>query len=505
MNLFTQRSQIFGSIIYLVRGMNLGHAATLHDEFSAWVNQPRSTPVQVVADWAPPHRLHANRDLLPILVVGAGPAGLAAMRALELDGLVWEGVEKAAGVGGIWREGHGPMPASASLAAQPQSSWWSSWSSWATTYLEIPPLRGGFLSRRQAAQDLTAFAQEAALVDRIKFGTEVRELRQLANGIWEVEMVNAQRDTVVRAYYQGVVLATGWHNTYNRRAPKRLRSLASVSGITLIHAAEYLGNQGLRGKEVVIVGMGNTASAIATEVSRVTRRTVISSSRVPWIVPKELWGVPADQIAALMDALPYGCGRWVLGALQYWCIRRRLPRSWPTTTHGFLERPPVLDTGLVQALHEGRIDWRPMIANLVAGRISYRGMPTSAFWCDRPDLIIVSGYRRKLPPFARRFTPQSDYLFHVIHPERHGLIVLNEVVVPQGSWPMSWAQARVVAAYFQAARHHPERVEQLLELAAARKLDFKGGVFSRSDPYHVHPRRYAGLLAELRSWLLHAP
>src|SRR3990170_3952263 len=57
----------------------------------SWLSQPAGTPARAAA-----------ASTLPVLVVGAGPAGLAAMAALKAAGVAFTGIDSHGDVGGIW-------------------------------------------------------------------------------------------------------------------------------------------------------------------------------------------------------------------------------------------------------------------------------------------------------------------------------------------------------------------------------------------------------------------
>ncbi len=63
-----------------------------------------------------------------------------------------------------------------------------------------------------------------------------------------------------------------------------------------MHAHYYVDNTDFRDKNVLVVGMGNSAMDIAVESSFVARKTFISSRRGAYILPKYLFGRPLDQI-----------------------------------------------------------------------------------------------------------------------------------------------------------------------------------------------------------------
>ena len=51
-----------------------------------------------------------------------------------------------------------------------------------------------------------------------------------------------------------------------------------------------------RGQRVLVVGMGNSAMDIATDLSHFAERTLLSVRHGSWVIPKRLLGKPADQV-----------------------------------------------------------------------------------------------------------------------------------------------------------------------------------------------------------------
>src|SRR4029450_5268562 len=63
-----------------------------------------------------------------------------------------------------------------------------------------------------------------------------------------------------------------------------------------LHAHSYIDNDLFVDKDVVILGMGNSAMDIAVESSYVARNTYLAAPRGAWIIPKYMFGRPVDQL-----------------------------------------------------------------------------------------------------------------------------------------------------------------------------------------------------------------
>ena len=93
---------------------------------------------------------------------------------------------------------------------------------------------------------------------------------------------------------------------------------------SVLHAHSYV-DPGepvdMRGKRVVVVGMGNSAMDLACELCQpgVAARLDLSARRGAWVVPNYLFGRPLDQLGLTHPLVPAGaepgggrssCGRW---------------------------------------------------------------------------------------------------------------------------------------------------------------------------------------------------
>ena len=64
----------------------------------------------------------------------------------------------------------------------------------------------------------------------------------------------------------------------------------------------------LRGKRVLVLGIGNSATDVAVESSRIADATFLAMRRGAYVLPKYMNGKPIDETAnALISRLPSGC------------------------------------------------------------------------------------------------------------------------------------------------------------------------------------------------------
>src|SRR5687767_11107012 len=135
-----------------------------------------------------------------VAVVGAGPAGLAALRALTARGIDATAFERGNRVGGVWTLEDRPTAAYRSLhliTSRPR-----------TEFAEHPMPDGtpDYPSRDAVGRWLEDFVERFDLGPRIRLGTEVTGTRRLASGGWEVQTAGGDAER-----FDLLVVASG-HN-----------------------------------------------------------------------------------------------------------------------------------------------------------------------------------------------------------------------------------------------------------------------------------------------------
>ncbi|WP_439659494.1 flavin-containing monooxygenase [Lentzea sp. HUAS TT2] len=164
-----------------------------------------------------------------------------------------------------------------------------------------------------------------------------------------------------------VIAATGGFGTPYRPA---LPGLDEFPGAVL-HAAQYRSPEPFRGRRVVVVGAGNSAVQIATELAE-----------------------HADVTLATRKPVRFSAQRRFGRDLHFWLDRTGLDilPIGPWLPDGF--HPPVLDTGRYRAaLERDRPDRRPMFTALEDSK---------AIWPDGQRehvdaIVLATGYRPDLP------------------------------------------------------------------------------------------------------------
>ena len=455
--------------------------------FANWLAAPDPNP----AVEAPP-TVHK----LPMLVVGAGPAGLAGMAALSKNGIDFVGIDGHGQVGGIWDISN-PISSAYEGMCTVTSRF--------TTYLGAPmpndwPL---FVPHKMAVGHLAGFAESRGLLDKIKFKTLFVDARKSASGTWMATLRSTDQETEFEREFRGIVFATGAHNKKHGFIPRDLGSQARAAGLDLLHSSEYKCPSQFAGKRVLIVGMGDSGSDIALKISSTASRTLLSVRSSPWINPQMLMGVPVDKLALETNWMPewYRIGsfhilrRGIIGGY------RRL--GLPSPKHGLHEKQAVVERGIVSAIRSGSVVTRSDVVSLACGAAKFANPRHEPEQIDA--VIFATGFGRAYPLLCHPGAPVDEVAdqlgFRVFHPTEPGLLYLAETVGFRSCWPIFSEQADTIAAYLKSEERGTSNVRRFNTRRQVATPSLKGAIFRLADQFHLDYEVYTHCLRDLSGWL----
>ncbi|MFF8958771.1 flavin-containing monooxygenase [Streptomyces sp. NPDC014894] len=314
-------------------------------------------------------------DDRPVYVIGGGPGGLAAAAALRKRGVRAVVLEKSDAVGASWR-GHYDrlrLHTTRGLSGLPG--------------LAVPRRFGRWVSR----DDLVRYLEKYAKVQELDVvtGVEVSRVEPAGNGDWLLHATGGRRLTG-----RAVVVATGYNHT------PRVPDWPGREGWTgeLLHAGEYRDPAPYRGKDVLVVGVGNTGAEIAVDlVEGGAERVRLAVRTPPHIVRRSTLGWPSQRTGVLVRRLPARLVDGLAGVLSRVSVPDLTAYGLPRPAAGLATRAragaiPVQDAGFVKLVRAGRIE-------PVAALDSFDGDKAVLADGDRiaPDTVIAAtGYRRAL-------------------------------------------------------------------------------------------------------------
>ncbi len=379
----------------------------------------------------------------PVCVIGAGSSGIAALQVLTARGLEADCFEVGSQVGGNWRylNDNGMSSAYRSLHINTSRDRMS--------YAAFPMAADlpTYPSHWQVAAYFDAYVDHFGLRPRIAFRTEVVKVEPAPGG-WAVtlrardEHGDAQEPETRR--YPHVVVANGHH--WDPRWPEPSYPGAETFPGQQLHAHYYRTPDVLAGRRVLVLGIGNSASDIAVESSRVAARTHLAMRRGAHVVPKYLFGMPTDHLTSSPLARgPLRLQQAALSLLLRLAQGRMTDYGLPEPDHAVLHAHPTVSAELLSRLGHGAIDVRPNIDRFEGSTVRFVDGTTA----EVDVVVYATGYKVTFPFLDEAVLAPHDNRVplyrRVVHPDRPGLYFVG-LIQPLGAvMPLAEAQSAWVA------------------------------------------------------------
>jgi len=381
-----------------------------------------------------------------VAVIGAGAAGLAAAKSLLDEGLDVVVLEKGDRPGGLWAQGNasGLSPAYDTLHLNTSKG--------RTEFADFPmPAEWpDYPAATKVAGYLADYADTFGVTERIRYGAEVESVVRRGTG-WEV-VVDGSPEHV-----DAVVVANG-HN-WSPRWPDPAYP-GHFSGDQM-HAHDYRGPEQLRGRRVVVVGMGNSAMDIAVDASYAGAAPVLLSARHgAHIVPKYLFGRPADATGGAIARLPWRLRQRLAETMLRLAVGRPEAYGLPAPAGGLFQNHPTISDSILHRITHGEVRPKPGIERFDGDRVVFADGTV-----EEADLVVwATGYRVSIPFLGEEWVgedPEALPLFkRVFHLDEPTLSFVGLMQSTGAALPVVEAQAKLVAAHLAGRYALPPRAEQ---------------------------------------------
>lgn len=315
----------------------------------------------------------------PVMIIGAGVAGLAAAARLGKLGVRAWVLECGDGVAFSWRQRYDRM--------RMNTCRWNI----GLWFGRFPQGTPAFPTRDQFVRYMESYVVKHDL--KVRYGVKVDRIDQVAGG-WQLATATGEltaRQVIVATGHERIPRLPDWAG--RDRFPGRL-----------IHSAQYRNPREFRGADVLVVGSGCSGTDIAGDlVQGGAARVRLAVRSWPHLVLRNsAWG-PNDLLAAALQRIPVSIAdsidgfirRTTVGDLAPWGLL--LPEEGTFTTFRRDDaQPTIVDPDFIERIKAGRIE-------IVAGVSSADadGVQLTDGTRLRPDAIVAAtGFSTGLAPLV---------------------------------------------------------------------------------------------------------
>ncbi len=364
-----------------------------------------------------------------MLVIGAGPLGLACAKALKEAAIPYVQVEATDHVGGNWAHG---VYETAHIISSRKTTEYPDW--------PMPDDYPDFPSKQQMEAYYNAFADTFGLREHIEFEATVTAVRPRPDQRWDVTIQTAAGAPDERVY-GGVLVCNGHH--WDKCFPPWTDAYEGE----LIHSKDYKVPAQLEGKRVLVLGGGNSGCDLASEAARVADACDWSLRRGYHFLPKTLFGVPSVEL--VHPWAPVWLQRIITGLLRRVVVGKYTDYGLPKPDHKLFEAHPTVNSEVFHYLKHGRIQPRPDVVETRGDVVVFTDGTEATY-----DLVVcATGYHVTIPFLPEGLVPVAGKTAQTIGgalvPGRKNLFVVGTSQVRYGIGPLIRPYAVLIADWIK--------------------------------------------------------
>jgi len=391
--------------------------------------------------------------MLDCIVIRAGPGGLVCTKELLDQGLrEIVCLEQAEDVGGVFANTYDSLVLTSSATLSMFSDFWIGDGN-----------QHSFWTKNEAVAYWKRYAKHFGVLNRIRFKSKVVAVFPQASEGWQVQL--ASGDTLLS---RRVALAIGNNSISQYPLWKDL-----LTDIEYSHSKEYRNADRFAGKNVLVVGGGESGSDVALEISRVANKCWVSlRSSTGWVAPRRrslqknyvatdvvlnrlVWGIPGSTFSKVVQQAELSEKDPVHDAAVE--LNKKIKSRngvWGT----FGTKNFSLPTAIVH--HDCKV-----VSEIVKVEDGGKTLHTAAGESlhDVDAVVFSTGYKNYvsfLPEELQQTDPRSLYK-HMFHPQYRDKIVWIGWARPSfgSQFPIMEMQARLFATICQGERTLPSSAE----------------------------------------------
>ncbi len=323
-----------------------------------------------------------------VVIIGAGPAGLAVAACLKQKNIDFIILERSSQVGSSWRNHYHRLHlhTAKGFSGLPD--------------MPFPVDYPRYPSRQQVVDYLDAYATHFGLFPI--FNQTVTSVSQ-QNGRWQTQTNDATYTS------DFVVIATGLN---------QVPTVPTFAGQEqfkgqILHSSRYTNGEAYRNQNVLIVGFGNSGAEIALDAYEHGAKVGLSVRSPVNVIFQERFGIPVQLLTILMSPLPAPIIDLLTAPALYLTFGNLAPYGLQKPPYGAAaqvqnhSKIPVIDPGIIQKIKAREIKVYPGIERFTQDGIAFTNGTTHAF----DVVVLATGFRTNLNdllPANTAATMQTD-------------------------------------------------------------------------------------------------
>ena len=396
-------------------------------------------------------------SLPSVCVIGAGCSGFTTAKRLKDFGIPFEVFEASDDVGGNWYFAN-PNGMSACYKSLHIDT-----SKWRLAFEDypVPADWPDYPHHGQLLQYFRDYVDHFGLRPHIRFNTRVGKAERRPEGGWDVTLSSGETK-----HFDALAIANGHH--WAARIPEYPGHFDGPQ----IHSHQYRSPFepiDCVGKRVLVVGLGNSAMDIASELSQrpIAEKLFVSARHGVWIFPKYYKGQPIDKNPA-PAWMPKALRQWLGGRMIKGLVGRMSDYGLPEPTIGPFESHGTVSGEFLLRAGSGDITMKPGIERLDGDGVVFtdgsREQVDAIVWATGYDIkfpfltdpdLQADADNRPPPLFKRIMKPGVPDLFYM------GLAQPLPTLVN-----FAEQQSKLVAAYLAGQYAPPPEAEMRRVIAA---------------------------------------
>lgn len=403
-----------------------------------------------------------------VCIIGAGCSGFTTAKRLQDYGIPFDIFEASDDIGGTWYYNN---PNGMSACYQSLHIDTSKWRLAFEDY-PVPAEWPDYPHHSQLLRYFHDYVDHFGLRPHIRFNTRVEKAKRRDGGGWDVTLSTGET-----RHYDALAVANGHH--WAARIPDYPGHFDGAQ----IHSHQYrtpFEPFDCIGKRVLVVGMGNSAMDIASELSQrpMADKLFVSTRRGVWIFPKYYQGQPLDKNPA-PAWLPKGIKQWLGGRMVRKLVGRMSDYGLPEPEIGPFESHGTVSGEFLVRAGSGDINMKPAVERLDGDGVVFTDGSR-----EKIDLIIwATGYDISFPFFDDpAYTADSDNrpppLFkRIMKPGVPDLFYMGLAQPLPTLVNFAEQQSKLVAAYL-AGEYAPPPADEMRRIIAADEDYYTGQYYA---------------------------